>query len=54
MKNHHALAMLLHFQVHDFYAKEPTGIKLNAKENGLNSIIINLCSNLFDRNPFQR
>ena len=54
MKNYHALVMPLLVQVHYFYGKEPTEMKLNAKDNALNSNIINLCSNLFGNIPFQR
>lgn len=51
---YHALAMRLLLQVRDFYAKEPTGMKLEAKDNILNSTIINLCSNLLRCIQFQR
>ncbi|RFC33445.1 MAG: hypothetical protein DID92_2727744908 [Candidatus Nitrotoga sp. SPKER] len=40
--------------MHDFYVKNPTGAKLDVKNNVLNPTFINLYSNLFDCIPFQR
>jgi len=41
-------------KVRDYYAKEPTDMKLEAKDSTLNSNIINWSSNLFGSIPFQR
>jgi hypothetical protein len=50
---YHALAMRLIARARDLYAKEPTGIKLDATVYALDSTTIDLCLSLFDWAPFR-
>jgi transposase len=49
----HALAMRLILRARDLYAKEPTGLELDATVYALDSTTIDLCLNLFDWAPFR-
>jgi hypothetical protein len=50
---YHALAMRLILRARDLYAKEPTGLELDATIYALDSITIDLCLSLFDWAPFR-
>jgi Domain of unknown function (DUF4372)/Transposase DDE domain len=50
---YHALAMRLIARARELYAKEPTGIKLDATVYALDSTTIDLCLSLFDWAPFR-
>ena len=50
---YHALAMRLIVRARDLYAKEPTGLELDATIYGLDSTTIDLCLSLFDWAPFR-
>jgi hypothetical protein len=50
---YHALAMRLVGRVRDLYAKEPTGLDLDATVYALDSTTIDLCLSLFDWAPFR-
>jgi len=49
---YHALATRLILRARDLYAKEPTGLELDATVYALDSTTIDLCLSLFDRAPF--
>lgn len=49
---YHALAMRLIGRARDLYAKEPTGLELDATVYALDSTTIDLCLSLFDWVPF--
>ena len=48
---YHALAMRLIARARDLYAKEPTGLELDATVYALDSTTIDLCLSLFDWAP---
>ena len=50
---YHALAMRLIVRARELYAKEPTGIELDATVYALDSTTIDLCLSLFDWAPFR-
>ena len=50
---YHALAMRLILRARDLYAKEPTGLELDATVYALDSTTIDLCLSLFDWAPFR-
>ena len=50
---YHALAMRLIARARDLYAKEPTGLELDATVYALDSTTIDLCLSLFDWAPFR-
>ena len=50
---YHALAMRLIARARELYAKEPTGIELDATVYALDSTTIDLCLSLFDWAPFR-
>ncbi|MEO6147811.1 MAG: IS4 family transposase [Sulfuriferula sp.] len=50
---YHALAMRLIARARDLYAKEPTGLTLDATVYALDSTTIDLCLSLFDWAPFR-
>ena len=50
---YHALAMRLIVRARDLYAKEPTGLELDATVYALDSTTIDLCLSLFDWAPFR-
>ena len=50
---YHALAMRLILRARDLYAKEPTGLDLDATVYALDSTTIDLCLSLFDWAPFR-
>ena len=50
---YHALAMRLILRARDLYAKEPTGLELDATIFALDSTTIDLCLSLFDCAPFR-
>jgi transposase len=50
---YHALAMRLILRARDLYAKEPTGLELDATIYALDSTTIDLCLSLFDWAPFR-
>lgn len=50
---YHALAMRLILRARDLYAKEPTGLELDATIYALDSTPIDLCLSLFDWAPFR-
>ena len=50
---YHALAMRLVLRARDLYAKEPTGLALDATVYALDSTTIDLCLSLFDWAPFR-
>ncbi|NOU20271.1 MAG: IS4 family transposase [Methyloglobulus sp.] len=50
---YHALAMRLIGRARDLYAKEPTGLELDATVYALDSTTIDLCLSLFDWAPFR-
>ena len=50
---YHALAMRLIVRARDLYAKEPTGLELDATIYALDSTTIDLCLSLFDWAPFR-
>jgi hypothetical protein len=50
---YHALAMRLIASARDLYAKEPTGLTLDATVYALDSTTIDLCLSLFDWAPFR-
>jgi len=50
---YHALAMRLILRARDLYAKEPTGLELDATVYALGSTTIDLCLSLFDWAPFR-
>ncbi len=50
---YHALAMRLIVRARDLYAKEPTGLDLDATVYALDSTTIDLCLSLFDWAPFR-
>jgi len=50
---YHALAMRLIVRARDLYAKEPTGLALDATVYALDSTTIDLCLSLFDWAPFR-
>ncbi|TNC93613.1 MAG: IS4 family transposase, partial [Gallionellaceae bacterium] len=49
----HALAMRLILRARDLYAREPTGLELDATVYALDSTTIDLCLSLFDWAPFR-
>ena len=50
---YHALGMRLILRARDLYAKEPTGLELDAPVYALDSTTIDLCLSLFDWAPFR-
>ena len=50
---YHALAMRLILRARELYAKEPTGLELDATVYALDSTTIDLCLSLFDWAPFR-
>lgn len=50
---YHALAMRLILRARDLYAKDPTGLELDATVYALDSTTIDLCLSLFDWAPFR-
>jgi len=50
---YHALSMRLIVRARDLYAKEPTGLELDATVYALDSTTIDLCLSLFDWAPFR-
>ena len=50
---YHVLAMRLIVRARDLYAKEPTGLALDATVYALDSTTIDLCLSLFDWAPFR-